>query len=161
MKIAALKGEQELARVSVRVLPVHTFFITGANADFQMDYHYLVWKYAAVLATTGGAFAGGVTISPDPKVPCPWPFGDDAYACTTFSPLTWTYSVVFGTSTFAGSENQAASIIGHELVHTTGADECPAYTWEMDHQNETGISFCDTAYLHDVLLKKIEACGQQ
>ena len=71
-----------------------------------------------------------------------------AYACTTDA------SVVFGTDTFSGSENQAASIIGHELVHAAlgwFAGECPAYQWEADHAFGTGTIPCDADYITDVL----------
>lgn len=149
--IAAKQGGAELTRKSIRVLPVHTFLTTGANTNIPLDYAYITWKYAAVLATTGGAFTGGVTFSPNPSVQCR---GVPAYACTTWNPLTQTYSVVFGTNTFTGSENQAASIIGHELLHTAVglmAGECPAYEWERDHAQQTGIWFCDVAYLQIVL----------
>jgi len=147
--IAAMKGDQELARTSILVWPVHTWWITNPHQDFQKDYDFLGWKYAAVLATTGGAFAGPPTISTDTCVPCPdrpWPLPDGpcVYACITDG------SVVFGTDTFSSTENQAASIIGHELVHTTGADECPAYQWEFDHAAATGIFQCDVDYLDNV-----------
>lgn len=137
----------------MRVLPVHTFFTTGANADFQKDYYYITWKYAAVLATTQGGFSDPPTFSTDVEVYCgTWPLGKYGYACTTCNPLTGNCSVVFGTSTFTGSENQAASIIGHELVHTTGVtDECVTYTWEFNHDTGTGIFQCDASYLADVV----------
>ena len=118
--------------------------------DFELDFEYLSWKYGGVLATTGGEFTS-VTISMDPQVVCPrFPFDPNppvGYACTGGA------SVVFGTNTFRGSDNQTASIIGHELVHTVDdpfAGECPAYQWEEDHSQETGISFCDTDYLDEV-----------
>ncbi|MGB2984973.1 MAG: hypothetical protein WBE26_03740 [Phycisphaerae bacterium] len=54
--------------------------------------------------------------------------------------------MTFGTSAFASSENQAASIIGHELVHVVPpwpfwASECDAYTWELDHSQQTDGTF--------------------
>lgn len=130
---------------------VHTFFTTDTNRDFQRDYNYLTWKYAIVLATTGGAFAGPPTIGPDISVYCGvWPFGTIGYACTNVP----TRTVTFGTSTFTGSENQAASIIGHELVHASGVlSECTAYTWEFNHDTSTGIIQCDTSYLGEVVQK--------
>ena len=154
--IGAMQGDEELDRKSILVQPVHTWFTTGANQDFQKDYDYIRWKYAAVHATTGGAFSGPPNISPNALVPC-GPLGTLVSACTHLDD-----SVDFGTSAFTGSENAAASIIGHELVHTVGIipqSECTAYTWELDHQNQTGIP-CDGTYLQDVLLKKIAACGE-
>ena len=147
--IAAFRDDQEIARKSILVQPVHTFFTTGASTDFEKDYHYISWKYAAVLATTQGGFSGPPTFSADVRVYCgTWPFGTYAYACTNIE----TGAVVFGTATFTSSENQAASIIGHELVHTTGVtDECPAYTWEFNHDAATGIFRCDTSYLAEVV----------
>jgi hypothetical protein len=159
--IAAFQDELELGRASVLVHPVHTWWTTGHKhgpggqthppdtSDFTNDYNFLRWKYATVLATTGGAFAGPPTIGPDTCVPCPWPFGC-VYACTTCIPLMGC-SVNFGTSTFASPENQAASIIGHELVHATGANECPAYRWEAEHCDGTKVCPCDGAYLQTVL----------
>lgn len=151
--IAAMSGDTELDRRYVRVIPVHTYLTTGAGASFPMDYSFITWKYASVLATTGGAFTGGVTISTDIKVYCGlWPFGTNAYACTTLNPLSGTYSVEFGTSTFSGTENQAASIIGHELLHASGVpSECTAYTWEFNNDAATGIFPCDAAYLGEVV----------
>jgi len=162
VKIAAKQGDGELTRVSVRVLPVHTWWVTSHKhgpgdqthppdtSDFANDFYYLSWKYGGVLATTGGAFAS-VNISTSTCVPCPWPFGC-VYACTTFNPLTLTYSVVFGTNTFSGTENQAASIIGHELVHASGeVAECLPYTWEFNNAAATGIFQCDTSYLAEVV----------
>jgi hypothetical protein len=148
--IAAKYDDLELTRKSILVLPVHTYLTTGATANFQMDYNYISWKYAAVLATTGGAFAGPPTITVNPQVSCAGVIG---YACTTCIPLMGC-DVTFGTLTFTGSENQAASIIGHELLHTTGADECPAYRWEAEHCDGTGVCPCDAApgqYLDTVL----------
>jgi hypothetical protein len=145
--IAAKRGSTEYARKRILVHSVHAFLTTGANADFQRDSFYLRWKYAAVLATTGGGFSSEV-ISTDTCVNCPWwnPLRC-VYACTDIE----NGSVVFGTNTFSGSENQAASIIGHELVHTTGADECQAYTWEFNHVTGTGVFQCDTSYLANVV----------
>ena len=159
--VAAFQGDTEVARRSILVLPVHTFWTTGHqhgpgaqqhppdNDDFWNDYDFLRWKYAAVHATTGGQFSGGVTISTDASVYCGlWPFGTYAYACTDLT----TDAVVFGTSTFSGSENQAASIIGHELVHASGVfSECTTYTWEFDHDAATGVFPCDAGYLAEVV----------
>jgi len=150
--IGAMQGELELSRVSILVRPVHAYWTWGASANFMNDYSFIRWKYATVLATTGGAFAEPVTISTGP-LSC----GVLAYACTSGT------DAVFATTTFTGSENQAASIIGHELVHAAlgwWAGECPAYTWELDHDGATGIYPCDGVYLNDVLLKKIAACGE-
>ena len=85
------------------------------------------------------------TISASPRVPCPdYPGtvfdGPLAYACITDA------SVVFGTDSFSSSENQAVSIIGHELMHTVGADECEAYQWESDHRFQTAIYPCYRPY---------------
>ena len=149
VSIAAMQGDVELTRKTVLVWPVHRWLVTGVNADFQKAYDYIRWKYAAVLATTGGTFSS-VTISPSVRVPCPdYPGtvfdGPLVYACITDA------SVVFGTDTFGGSENQAASIIGHELMHTVGADECEAYQWEADHTFGTATTPCDTDYIRNVL----------
>jgi hypothetical protein len=146
--IAAMWEGQEVpgSRKSILVFPVHEFLIAGLNPNFSSDYIYISLKYGTVLATTGGVFTS-VTISPDPQVPCPrFPFDPDppiGNACTTGS------SVVFATTTFSGSENQAASIIGHELLHVAvgwSGGECPAYQWESDHRFQTGIYPCDTGY---------------
>ncbi len=130
--VAAFHGETELARRSILVLPVHTFFTTGTNANLALDYDYLSWKYGSVLATTGGAFSS-VTISENACVPCGLP-SVCVPACTHIDD-----SVDFGTTAFSVSENAAASIIGHELVHTVGAlnqSECTAYTWERGSETE-------------------------
>jgi hypothetical protein len=143
--IAAKYDDLELNRKSILVLPVHTFLTTGANANFLMDFNYISWKYAAVLATTGGAFAGPPTISTDVCVPCG---GTCGAACTTIFD-----NVTFGTSAFTQSEHATASTIGHELVHTIGLlnqNECTSYTWEVNNAQQTGISQCDAAYLGDV-----------
>lgn len=160
VSIAAMAGDQELDRETILVLPVHKWLTNGHQHgpgaqqhppdtnDFWLDYDYLSWKYGGVLATTGGAFPGGVTISTDPCVPCGFPSVCVA-ACTHPN-----RSVDFGTTAFTQSENATASTIGHELVHTTGsplpASECEAYTWEMDHSEQTGIFQCDAPYLVDV-----------
>ncbi len=69
------------------------------------------------------------------------------YACTNYV-NDW---VRFGTSAFTGTENQAASIIGHELMHAAGSfGECTPYQWEIDHQNETAINPCDLDYRDSV-----------
>lgn len=158
MSIAAMQGEVELTRATVLVWPVHRWLVTGQSADFQKAYDYITWKYAAVLATTGGSFSS-VTFSTSGCVSCG--FQSCVYACTSWNPFTG-YSVVFGTNTFDGTENQAASIIGHELVHTAVgllAGECPTYTWEMDHSQQTGIFECDTQYLGTVVQKQNCACN--
>jgi len=162
--LAAVGGTQELQRISLLVLPVHTWWTTGHKHgpgqpthppdfnDFANDYNFLRWKYAAVLATTGGAFTT-VSISSSSCVPCglglPPPC---VYACTSPN-MSGGYDVVFGTSAFTGSENQAASIIGHELVHTTvgGSAECTAYRWEAQNCSGTGVCLCDGSYLQTVL----------
>jgi len=148
--------------VNVRVRPVHTFWThphrhgPGAplhspnTADLTNDYDFLRWKYAGVLATTGGFFTNK-TISTSFSVTCP--NGKTGFACTKFILSTvGAWQVEFGTSTFLGSENQAASIIGHELVHTTGiwphaATECAAYTWELNHSQQTSVWLCDPTFL--------------
>jgi hypothetical protein len=158
VKIGAMACGNELDHTSVRVLPIHTWLTTNHQHhpgepshppdldDFALDLEYLSWKYAGVLASTGGAF-GNVTIEPNSCVQCPAFIGPCVYACT----LVLDDSVRFGTSAFTGSENQAASIIGHELMHTVGfTGECAAYQWEVDHAAETGISLCDPAYLESV-----------
>ena len=102
-----------------------------------------------MLGTTGGGFFGGVTFSPDVSVYCgTWPFGTYAYACTDVP----AGAVIFGTSTFTGSENQAVSIIGHELVHASGVySECTTYTWEFSTASATGVFRCDSGYLDEVV----------
>jgi hypothetical protein len=142
------QGGVELTRKSILVWPVHTFLTTGGAPDFQADYNYISWKYATVLATTGGSFGGGPTITTSSCVSCPPLVGPCVAGCTT---CVIGCSTTFGTDTFGGSENQAASIIGHELVHTTGGDECAAYTWEFNNHAATGIFQCDTTYLSDVV----------
>ncbi len=157
--IGAMQGDEELERVSILVYPVHRWWTLPAhihgpgeqqhvrdNADLTNDYNFIRFKYAAVLATTQGGFFS-MNISPNLCVGCP--FGC-VYACTTLG-LDERYSVEFGTSTFTASENRAASIIGHELLHTTGADECAAYTWEFNHDTATGIFQCDTQYLGNMV----------
>ena len=125
MWIAAKHCDMELARESILVWPVHEWWTNSHrhgpgqpqhapdNADFWNDYDYIRWKYATVLATTGGAFDSvndqyellrtlcGVQLPPPfPPPPC-------VYACTSVFD-----NVAFGTSAFTSSENQAASIIG-------------------------------------------------
>ncbi len=144
--IAAKRGDMELLRKSILVWAVHVWLAT-VQADFQTDYDYITWKYASVLATTGGTFSS-VTISPASQVQCG---GVSGYACTN----VLTGAVTFGTSTFSGSENQAASIIGHELVHASGVfSECTAFRWEAEHCDGTGVCPCDAGvgqYLENVL----------
>jgi len=144
--IAAMKGDQELARKSILVWPVHLWWAT-VQRDFEKDYDFLRWKYAAVLATTQGGFYDE-DFSGDACVGCPL---GCVYACTELTINPPGYKVTFGTDTFTGTENQAASIIGHELLHTTGANECAAYTWEFNHDTGTGIFQCDTSYLANVV----------
>ena len=161
VKIAAKQGDTELNRVSVRVLPIHEWWTNahqhGAGGqqhppdqnDFYWDLDYLLWKYGGVLATTGGEASYRVSV--DTCVWCPFP--PCVWACTTWL-LQGGYEIFFGTWAFTGSENRAASIIGHELVHTTGAAECPAYRWEADHCDATGVCPCDAGedgYLGNVL----------
>lgn len=170
--IAAKSGETELDRQSVLVLPVHDWWMSQSQhqhgpagtphsrtpVDFANDYDFIRWKYAAVLATTGGTFTPPVTISTDSRVHCglPWPLGTDGYACTNVG----TGNVIFATSTFTGSENQAASIIGHELIHASGVfSECPPYTWEFNNDAATGVFQCDIAYLAEVVGKLNCACN--
>ena len=170
--IAAWQGtttwQEKVAETSILVLPVHFWWTHNhqmgpgqptqppTTTDFQNDYLYITCKYAAVLATTGGAFAS-VQISADNCVHCPvWnPLSPCGYACTEIDD-----DVFFGTSAFTGSENQAASIVGHELAHTVGPanqNECSAYTWEELHQNETGIDQ-DPGYLQDVEQHQDQEC---
>ena len=153
--IAAFRGQTELGRKSVLVLPVHKLLITGPNADFLMDYDYISWKYATVLATTGGTFTSRA-ISADVCVECPTGIFTTVCAsgCTDDQG-----NVEFGTSAFTGSENAAASTIGHELVHTTGGDECAAYTWEFNNDAATGIFQCDSSYLGEIVQKMNCQCG--
>ena len=112
--IGAMKGDTEITRKSILVQPVHKWWTNGHKhgpngqthppdtADFTNDYNFLRWKYAAVLATTGGVFAGGVMFSPDIGVYCgTWPLDTYGYACTNVA----TGAVIFGISTFTGSEN--------------------------------------------------------
>ena len=166
--IAAVQGGVELARTSIVVRPVHRWLTTGhkhgpgapmdTGSDtehFMMNYEFIRWKYAGVLNAIGGGFSS-VTISSDLVVLCP-PIpliGEPAYACTN----SVTNSVVFGRSTFLGSENKAASLIGHELTHTTGANECQAYTWEANNAIETGLS-CDEDYFNETLDKWRQKCN--
>jgi hypothetical protein len=145
--IAAMKDGQELpgTRKSILVQPVHTWWTQSNPPDYQSDYNYLTWKYATVLATTGGAFSAPPTFSADTFVSCQF---SQATACTHVDD-----SVEFGASAFTGSENAAASIIGHELRHTVGilnADECTAYTWEFQNDSATGIFQCDAPHLANV-----------
>ncbi len=146
-----MQGDEELERVSILVYPVHRWWTLPAhfhgpgeqqhprdNADFTNDYNFIRFKYAAVLATTQADFTSAL-ISENNRV---WCDGKWAYACTHIP----SGSVLFGTDTFTDSKNQAASIIGHEQVHTTGAEECQAYQWESDHRFETGIYPCARPY---------------
>ena len=161
VKIAALFGDVEVQRVSVRVLPIHTWQTTPHQhgpgvpghapdlADWERAFDYLSWKYGGVLATSGGDF-DQVVNSTNGCVPCL--LNPCVFACTTWVPLTG-YRATFGTNAFSGSENQGASIIGHELRHTAvglAAGECPAYQWEADHAQATGIADCDPGYLFTV-----------
>ncbi|MEK6675192.1 MAG: hypothetical protein AABZ47_05995, partial [Planctomycetota bacterium] len=170
VRIVAKLEEAELESVTVRVLPIHEWWTRNhqslpgedphapTTSDFGMDYEYLFWKYGTVIATTGGDFGDNITISPDPCVLCPRDIWDldppCVYACT-HTGFFGGFSLDIGTLTFAGSENQAASIIGHEHYHAgLGASEgeCPAYRWEADHAADTGIFPCDSAYLLSVVL---------
>lgn len=159
--IAAVYNGIELpGRKSILVLPVHTWWTTGHKhgpgqpthppdvSDFMNAYNHLRWKYAGVLASTGGVFAT-VTVSGNVCVRCPPVTGPCVAACTNIGDDT----VRFGTSTFTGSENRAASIIGHELVHTTplGTHECDAYTWEVGNASGTGVAICDVPYTTEIL----------
>lgn len=122
-------------------------------ADYTNDYYFISWKYAAVVATTGGVFSS-FEISTNNCVSCL--LGPCVAACT------YCNSAKFSTTAFDRSENGYASTIGHELVHVTGtcpflASECDAYTWELDHQAQTGID-ADFAYLQDIQQKQPEAC---
>ena len=163
--IAAMRGDTELARANVLVRPVHTWWTHGHKHgpgqvmhtpdtnDFTNDYNFLRWKYANVLATTGGAFSS-VTISGSTYVTC----GSVQFAAACTTPVLTSpgsFKVVFGTYAFLESENRAASIIGHELYHTTGTwplptNECPAYRWEAEHCDGTGVCPCDGTYLSSV-----------
>jgi hypothetical protein len=171
--IAAMQGAAQVGSVNVRVRPIHTWWTHahrhGAGmplhspdtADFTSDYDFLRWKYAGVLATTGGFFTS-VEISTSFTVDCA---GTTAYACTRpVSSPDPVWRVEFGTSTFLGSENQAASIIGHELVHTSAtwpvpATECTAYTWEMNRSQQTGVLICDPTYLGTITHKQNCTCN--
>jgi len=161
--IGAKWGSVELARKGVYVVSVHQYYTQGSTRNYGLDYNYLNWKYATVLATTGGAFTT-VTISTNTCVPCgvtlppPFPPPPCVAACTDIED-----NVTFGTMAFTQSkENGVASTIGHELTHTVGAlnqSECTAYTWELDHAQQTGIFQCDTSYLQDVLQNQNCACN--
>ncbi|MFH0983641.1 MAG: hypothetical protein V2A79_19165 [Planctomycetota bacterium] len=167
--IGAMAGTCELVRVRVDVLPVFLWWVTphqhGAGqplhapdaSDYRNAYDYIRWKYSAVLGGIAGAAFSQVIISEETCVPC----GSGSPPPCVFACTSITDRVDFGTSTFSGSENQAASIIGHELVHTVGwtnpNGECEAYTWELDHQTETGIDQ-DEGYLQDVQEKRTQAC---
>ncbi|RMD62885.1 hypothetical protein D6833_06315 [Candidatus Parcubacteria bacterium] len=157
--IAAIQGEVELGRIGIVVRPIHEWLTTGHKhgpgqpmhspdlTHFMMNYDYLRWKYSTVLATTGGAFSS-VSFKNASCVECTIGiFNSPCVAACTDS----NNNVVFVTSAFTGTENAAASMIGHELIHTTGADECPAYTWEFNNDNLTGIFPCDPGYLADVV----------
>jgi hypothetical protein len=169
--IAAKQGTTQVASVNVRVRPVHTFWThahrhgpamplhSPDTADFTNDYDYLRWKYGGVLATTGGFFTTK-SISTSFTVNCD---GTTAYACTK-PKLEPGWDVEFGTSTFLGSENQAASIIGHELVHTSGTwpvatTECTAYTWELNRSQQTGVFQCDATYLGTITQQQNCTCN--
>jgi len=171
--IAAMQGSTQVGTGNVRVRPVHTFWTRahrhgpGAplhspdTADFENDYFFLRWKYGGVLATTGGFF-GRWSISTSFFVTCP--NGTTGYACTApVSNPDPIWDVVFGTSTFLGAENQATSIIGHELVHASGfwpvpATECTAYTWELNHSQQTGVFQCDPTFLGTIVQNQNCAC---
>jgi len=155
--IAAKWGDTELATTDVRVKPVHEwltqahqhgadgFFHAPTESDYERTYHYISWKYAQVLETSGGEF-DDVSITTDQCVDCGVPASCVA-ACTTI----WD-EATFAVQTFSGTENRTASIIGHELTHTVGillGSECTAYTWEWDHRFDTGIDQ-DQTYLTDV-----------
>ena len=161
--IAAFMGTMEMAQINVLVFPVHDWWTLNSHQhgpggqthptdvdDFTNAYHYLRWKYATVLATTGGTFSGPPTISPNACVKCPPLVGPCVAACTTCIPVLGC-STTLGTQTFTGSENAAASIIGHELIHTTGGNECVAYAWEFIHDTTTGIFQCDALYHANVV----------
>ena len=92
-----------------------------------------------------------VNISTNDCVPCS---GECVSACTTIFD-----GVTFGAQALSGNENVSASTIGHELVHTVGVytGECAAYTWEIDHQSDTGIDQ-HHAYMKDVTNRKNLAC---
>ena len=166
VSIAAMKGEQELTREQVVVRTVFKWLVSGhqhgpgaimhtpTTGDYLDAVDFISWKYANVLATTGSTFAG-VTIASTLTVSCG--SVSSALACTNVGDGT----VKFGISTFTGSENKAASIIGHELGHVAQGVcffhcECSPYQWESDQSQQTGIWFCDTAYLQSVLQKLVE-----
>lgn len=123
----------------------------------ECAYTFIRWKYATVLATTGGGFSS-VTFLGTPYGTCG---GGGAVACTN----CFFGGVKFGTATFGDTENVAASYIGHELMHTPDSNsphscfECPAYTWEFDHFEGTGMNSSDNAAnKNEVITKKNEAC---
>ncbi len=164
--IGALKGGVELNREQVQVLTVHNWWITPHQhgpdgqfhapdvADYTNDYDFIRWKYATVLATTGGVFSD-VQVSTDFCVTC---LGGPCVAACTFC-----NTARFSATAFDRSENGFASTIGHELVHVTAVcpwltSECDAYTWELDHQAQTGIDQ-DFAYLEDIQQRQAEECG--
>jgi hypothetical protein len=126
----------------VNVQPVFNW-LAHDKGNYACAYNFVRWKYAAVLNATGGAFNGPPLFSSDPAILC----GRDlALGCTQPNDM-----VTFASGAFV-SENIAASVIGHELKHTTAAgrgSECAAYTWECNNRAATGIdSPADTGYLN-------------
>lgn len=119
---------------SLKVQPVFDW-LARFKKQRPCAYDFVRWKYAAVLATTGGQFIGTPTFAPTAAIQC----GDvdDANACLQDG--KW---VTFSTGAFV-DENALASTIGHELTHTIAggnSEECEAYTWEVNNSAQTGIN---------------------
>ena len=137
----------ETNRVWVRVQPV--FEELRRKKKYHCAYDFVRWKYAGVLATTGGAFSGTPVFTSGP-INCD---GIEANGCTDVNNNT----VQFAPGAFA-TENALASTIGHELIHTTPAgrnSECPSYTWEFDNRSQTGTdSPYNSGYLNETVIKK-------
>ena len=162
--IAAKQGVQELTRVAVWVRPTFKWWVSGhehgpgagmhtpTTADYMNAYLYAAWKYSPCFP--GGSAFASVSIASTPLVSCPTGHftSVDATACTDAS-----NNVVFGESTFTRGENVAASVVGHELDHTVGADECQALTWEFDNVTCTLIG---ATYFSQLLQDKSAACGE-
>jgi len=165
-------GNELNAELEIKVLSVFEFMsdwhrrcdgvLVGHTAThYSYCYQFIRWKYSGVLSTTAGEF-NSVNFSTDASVSC----GScaTAYACT--SPLL---NCTFGASTWECSENVAASIVGHELRHTSLGyvilgTECSSYTWETDYTTETGISpawgcTCNNDYYQEIYERWDATCN--
>lgn len=117
----------------IRVQPVFDW-LARFKKQKPCAYDFVRWKYASVLATTGGAFVGPVSFIPNFDIDC-----DGVAACGCTSPDG---RVELSECAFQ-SENACAATIGHELIHTPlggNGSECVAYTWQFNTRNQTGIS---------------------